>query len=93
MFNTMSEDVDKLHVCYHHACSLGRDVDHHRPEKAFSHLCIFIDIFIVFVGFRALYKGLGPTLLRTFPATGALFLAYENTKKGLATLADNAGLV
>lgn len=44
-------------------------------------------------GVRALYKGLGPTLLRTFPATGALFLAYENTKKGLGTLADNMGVV
>ncbi|KAL8587653.1 hypothetical protein ACOMHN_045342 [Nucella lapillus] len=32
-------------------------------------------------GFRALYKGLGPTVVRTFPATGALFLAYELTKK------------
>ena len=28
-----------------------------------------------------LYSGLGPTLLRTFPATGALFLAYETSKK------------
>lgn len=44
-------------------------------------------------GVRALYKGLGPTLLRTFPATGALFLAYENTKKGLGHLADGAGIV
>lgn len=32
-------------------------------------------------GIRALYNGLGPTLLRTFPATGALFLAYEYTRK------------
>eukprot|EP00914_Ancora_sagittata_P029533 GHVO01058460.1.p1 GENE.GHVO01058460.1~~GHVO01058460.1.p1 ORF type:complete len:309 (+),score=23.92 GHVO01058460.1:104-928(+) len=32
-------------------------------------------------GVLALYKGLGPTLLRTFPATGALFLAYENSTK------------
>lgn len=32
-------------------------------------------------GIRALYKGLGPTVIRTFPATGALFLAYETTKK------------
>ncbi|KAG8181231.1 hypothetical protein JTE90_002911 [Oedothorax gibbosus] len=31
-------------------------------------------------GFRALYKGLGPTLLRTFPACGALFAAYEYSK-------------
>ncbi|KAL3878379.1 hypothetical protein ACJMK2_030770 [Sinanodonta woodiana] len=39
-------------------------------------------------GFLALYKGLGPTVLRTFPATGALFLAFENTKKWLTYLAD-----
>lgn len=32
-------------------------------------------------GFKSLYKGLTPTLLRTFPATGALFLAYESTYK------------
>lgn len=31
-------------------------------------------------GIRGLYKGLTPTLLRTFPSTGALFVAYENTK-------------
>ena len=35
------------------------------------------------VGVRALYKGLGPTILRTFPATGGLFLAYETTKRVL----------
>lgn len=34
-------------------------------------------------GVKALYKGLGPTLLRTFPASGALFVAYEYTKKCL----------
>lgn len=32
-------------------------------------------------GIMALYNGLGPTVLRTFPATGALFLAYEYSKK------------
>jgi len=32
-----------------------------------------------------LYSGLGPTLLRTFPATGALFLAYESSKKWMQT--------
>ena len=32
-------------------------------------------------GFRALYNGLTPTVVRTFPASGALFLAYELTKK------------
>lgn len=39
-------------------------------------------------GILALYKGLGPTVLRTFPATGALFLAYETTKKWLGYTAD-----
>jgi len=32
-------------------------------------------------GVPALYNGLGPTVIRTFPATGALFLAYEYSKK------------
>lgn len=31
-------------------------------------------------GPRALYKGLGPMCLRSFPANGALFLAYEGTE-------------
>lgn len=31
-------------------------------------------------GIRGLYKGLTPTLLRTFPSTGALFVAYEYSK-------------
>ncbi|CAM1292336.1 SLC25A15 (predicted) [Pycnogonum litorale] len=35
-------------------------------------------------GILALYNGLGPTMVRTFPATGALFLTYEYTKKLLA---------
>ncbi|XP_061165500.1 mitochondrial ornithine transporter 1-like [Saccostrea echinata] len=39
-------------------------------------------------GPKALYKGLGPTLVRTFPATGSLFLAYETTKKFLTNMAD-----
>jgi len=34
----------------------------------------------------ALYSGIKPTLLRTFPATGALFLTVENTKRLLETL-------
>ena len=41
---------------------------------------------IFYVGVAALYKGLGPTLLRTFPATGALFVAYEYTKLSLTSL-------
>ncbi|CAG0891596.1 unnamed protein product, partial [Darwinula stevensoni] len=32
-------------------------------------------------GVMALYNGLLPTLVRTFPATGALFLAYEYSRK------------
>lgn len=31
-------------------------------------------------GFRGLYRGLGPTLIRTFPSTGVLFVAYEYSK-------------
>ncbi|XP_050921347.1 solute carrier family 25 member 15a isoform X1 [Lates calcarifer] len=32
-------------------------------------------------GFIALYSGLTPTMIRTFPANGALFLAYELSRK------------
>jgi len=32
-------------------------------------------------GVMTLYSGLGPTVIRTFPSTGALFLAYETSKK------------
>uniref|UniRef100_UPI0037E8CEF1 solute carrier family 25 member 15a n=1 Tax=Semicossyphus pulcher TaxID=241346 RepID=UPI0037E8CEF1 len=32
-------------------------------------------------GFAALYSGLTPTMIRTFPANGALFLAYEVSRK------------
>ncbi|KAG7271070.1 hypothetical protein CRUP_026002 [Coryphaenoides rupestris] len=32
-------------------------------------------------GVRALYSGLTPTMIRTFPANGALFLGYELTRK------------
>lgn len=32
-------------------------------------------------GFTALYSGLTPTMIRTFPANGALFLAYEASRK------------
>lgn len=31
-------------------------------------------------GFRSFYRGIGPTLIRAFPANAAIFLAYENTK-------------
>ncbi len=37
-------------------------------------------------GILALYNGLTPTLLRTFPATGALFFAYEYSKKFMSSL-------
>lgn len=39
---------------------------------------------VVLTGVRPLFKGLGPTLLRTVPATGGLFLAYETTKTFLS---------
>lgn len=32
-------------------------------------------------GIRGLYKGLLPTLIRTFVASGSLFVAYEESKK------------
>ncbi|XP_062872623.1 solute carrier family 25 member 15a [Trichomycterus rosablanca] len=32
-------------------------------------------------GVRSLYSGLTPTMIRTFPANGALFLAYELSRK------------
>lgn len=32
-------------------------------------------------GLRGMYRGLGPCLLRSFPATAVLFLTYENTRK------------
>ncbi|GAB6020344.1 hypothetical protein CHUAL_003057 [Chamberlinius hualienensis] len=34
-------------------------------------------------GVGSLYNGLGPTLLRTFPASGALFVVYELSKNGM----------
>ena len=39
-------------------------------------------------GLLALYNGLGPTVLRTFTATGALFLAYEYSKKWMHSVID-----
>lgn len=37
-------------------------------------------------GVLALYNGLTPTLIRTFPATGALFFAFEYSKKFMQSL-------
>lgn len=37
----------------------------------------------------ALYNGLGPTLIRTVPATATLFLTVENTKKILHKMTDS----
>uniref|UniRef100_T1J1Q4 40S ribosomal protein S3 n=1 Tax=Strigamia maritima TaxID=126957 RepID=T1J1Q4_STRMM len=39
-------------------------------------------------GIRALYSGLGPTLVRTIPATGALFVAFEYSKKYMHAWTD-----
>ncbi|XP_044928239.1 mitochondrial ornithine transporter 1-like isoform X2 [Mustela putorius furo] len=44
----------------------------------------FIGTFISIVkneGITALYSGLKPTMIRAFPANGALFLAYEYSRK------------
>jgi hypothetical protein len=38
-------------------------------------------LFHMQLGIRALYKGLGPAILRCFPANAALFLAYEGTER------------
>lgn len=40
-------------------------------------------------GFAALYSGLTPTMIRTFPANGALFLAYELSRKLMMRQFDN----
>lgn len=39
-------------------------------------------------GILALYNGLGPTIIRTFPGTGALFLAYETSRKLMNDFCD-----
>ncbi|KAJ1196516.1 hypothetical protein NDU88_000386 [Pleurodeles waltl] len=39
-------------------------------------------------GFLALYSGLMPTVIRAFPSNGALFLAYEMTRKALMNQAS-----
>lgn len=40
------------------------------------------------LGVMALYNGLGPTVIRTFPGTGALFLAYETSRKVMNEFCD-----
>ncbi len=39
-------------------------------------------------GLAALYSGLTPTVLRTFPATGALFFAFEYSKKFMLKITE-----
>ncbi|KAM6946472.1 solute carrier family 25 member 15a [Aplochiton taeniatus] len=39
-------------------------------------------------GVKPLYSGLTPTLIRTFPANGALFLAYEVSRKAMMEKLD-----
>lgn len=51
---------------------------------------VFLQIFKQ-EGVLALYNGLKPTLVRTIPATGALFLVFENTKKILHSIFDCKG--
>jgi solute carrier family 25 ornithine transporter 2/15 len=51
-------------------------------------LSLSIFTFLYFLGYLALYSGLQPTLVRTIPATGTLFLLYETTKKVLHKLCD-----
>ncbi|KAL2094451.1 hypothetical protein ACEWY4_009170 [Coilia grayii] len=48
----------------------------------------FMDVFRT-EGVRALYSGLTPTMLRTFPANGALFLGYEASRKVLMDRFDH----
>ena len=38
------------------------------------------------LGVRTFYAGIGPTLLRAFPACAALFVGYEYSKVVLETL-------
>lgn len=44
-------------------------------------LWILIRMSPLVLGVRALYSGLTPTMVRTFPANGALFLGYEVSRK------------
>ena len=62
-----------------------------------SHMRVRVCAFLVcarahvcrrFAGVCALYCGLTPTVLRAFPSNGALFLAYEWTRRALLSLAS-----
>lgn len=44
---------------------------------------------VVCLGVRALYSGLTPTVVRCFPANGALFLGYEVSRKLMMKQFDN----
>ena len=44
-------------------------------------------------GIRGLYKGLTPTVIRTFPSTGALFVAYEYSKEWMTMGAEMTGVL
>jgi len=52
------------------------------PESPPHFVKVLLDV-VKTEGIGSLYRGIGPTLLRTFPATGALFYAMEETKKFL----------
>lgn len=45
-----------------------------------------IDALFLFLGASSLYRGLSPALLRTIPATAALFIVVEWTRKMADTL-------
>lgn len=54
----------------------------HWPKQGLTHLWGMTGLTVSFPpGFTALYSGLTPTMIRTFPANGALFLAYEFSRK------------
>nr|XP_023996709.1 mitochondrial ornithine transporter 1-like [Salvelinus alpinus] len=44
---------------------------------------VFLYISVLPIGVAPLYSGLTPTMIRTFPANGALFLAYELSRKAM----------
>ena len=51
------------------------------PALTYTHLITVGRSIVAQEGARALYRGITPALIRTFPANAALFLAYESTKK------------